>query len=159
MRRRTRSVSCQSRLPNCSLNSLTMALSLSSSASCRCPPPAAGTGSISASWSPSVTLMLSGILDAVDMDSYRAEVRESIRVTLGDQDAEIEPVPAAGGGHLHEAELERLSAIVKEFNEQFGNRDWQDTDRVLRRITDEIPAKVAADTAYKNAMQHSDRQN
>jgi len=36
---------------------------------------------------------------------------------------------------------------------------WTDTDRVHRLITQEIPAKVAADTAYQNAQKNSDKQN
>ena len=36
---------------------------------------------------------------------------------------------------------------------------WEDADRVRRLITEEIPAKVAGDTAYRNARENSDRQN
>jgi type I restriction enzyme R subunit len=55
--------------------------------------------------------------------------------------------------------LDRLSAILNDFNEQFGNIAWEDSDRVRRMITEEIPSKVAADRAYQNAMQNSDLQN
>jgi type I restriction enzyme R subunit len=55
--------------------------------------------------------------------------------------------------------MEYLSNILKTFNDQFGNVSWTDKDRVRRLITEEIPAKVAADTAYKNATKHSDKQN
>jgi type I restriction enzyme R subunit len=100
-----------------------------------------------------------GILEAIDMDSYRVEKRESMRVALPDADAEIEPVPAAGGGHNPEPEHDRLSNINKTFNDQFGNIPWTDADRVRKLITEEIPARVAADTAYQNACKHSDKQN
>jgi len=40
-----------------------------------------------------------GILEAIDMDSYRVEVRSAMAIGLADQDAEIEPVPTSGGGH------------------------------------------------------------
>ncbi|MCX6028190.1 MAG: type I restriction endonuclease subunit R [Chloroflexi bacterium] len=100
-----------------------------------------------------------GILEAIDMDSYRVEKQAVMRIALPDADAEIEPVPTAGGGHTAEAELERLSNILRAFNDLFGNLAWQDTDRVRRMITEEIPQKVAADTAYSNARAHSDRQN
>lgn len=100
-----------------------------------------------------------GILEAIDMDSYRVEKRESMRVALPDADAEIEPVPAAGGGHNPEPEHDRLSNIIKIFNDQFGNIPWTDADRVRKLITEEIPARVAADTAYQNARKHSDKQN
>ncbi len=100
-----------------------------------------------------------GVLEAIDMDSYRVEKKASLQIELVDQDGEIDPVPASGGGHKPEPELDRLSNIVREFNEQYGNIDWTDRDRVRRLITEEIPAMVAADPAYRNAQRHSDRQN
>ena len=39
-----------------------------------------------------------GILESIDMDSYRSEVKAAISITLADQNAEIEPVPTTGGG-------------------------------------------------------------
>ena len=100
-----------------------------------------------------------GILEAIDMDSYRVEKKAAMTIQLADTDAEIEPVPMSGGGRKPEPELDRLSNILKTFNELFGNISWTDTDRVHRLITKEIPAKVAADTAYQNAKKNSDRQN
>ena len=100
-----------------------------------------------------------GILEAIDMDSYRVEKQASMRIALSDADAEIEPVPAAGGGHKPEPELDRLSNIIKAFNDLFGNIPWTDADRVRKLITEEIPARVAADMAYQNARKHSDKQN
>ena len=100
-----------------------------------------------------------GILEAIDMDSYRVEKKAAMRIQLPDEDAEIEPVPTIGGGHKPEPEMDRLSNILKTFNDQFGNIPWTDTDRVHRLITQDIPTKVAADTAYQNAKKYSDRQN
>ena len=100
-----------------------------------------------------------GILETIDMDSYRVELRASMAVVLADQDAEIGPVPGIGGGHKPEPELERLSDILKTFNDQFGNIDWKDEDKIRKVITEEIPAKVAADTAYQNAIKNSDKEN
>jgi type I restriction enzyme R subunit len=100
-----------------------------------------------------------GILEAIDMDSYRVEKQASMKIALPDTDAEIEPVPAVGGGHKPEPELDRLSNIIKAFNDQFGNIPWTDADRVCKLITKEIPARVAADTAYQNAIKNSDKQN
>lgn len=91
-----------------------------------------------------------GILAAIDMDSYRVEKKSAMKIALEDEDAEIEPVPTSAGGGMPEAELDRLSNILKTFNEQFGTL-FEDTDRVVRRIRDEIAPKVAADAAYLNA--------
>ena len=100
-----------------------------------------------------------GILDAIDMDSYRVEKRAMQQIVLPDADAAVEPVPTTGGGHLPEPELDRLSNILRVFNEQFGDIPWQDADRVRQLITQTIPSRVAADTAFKNAQQNSDQEN
>jgi type I restriction enzyme R subunit len=100
-----------------------------------------------------------GILDAIDMDTFRVEKRSAIQVRLVDDDGEIDPVPTSGGGRKPEPELDRLSNIIKAFNDQFGNIAWSDADRVHQLITQEIPNRVAADTAYQNAKANSDKQN
>jgi type I restriction enzyme R subunit len=100
-----------------------------------------------------------GILETIDMDSYRIEKKAAIQITLPDRDAEIEPVPTSGGGHVPEPELDLLSNILKAFNDQFGNIQWTDADRVRRLITKDIPERVASDTAFQNAKKYSDRQN
>ena len=100
-----------------------------------------------------------GILEAIDMDSYRVEKQATQMMQLADQDAEIDPVPTDGGGHMAELELDRLSNIIRGFNDLFGSITWADTDRIRRLIATEIPDKVAANAAYQNAKQNSDKQN
>jgi len=100
-----------------------------------------------------------GIIEAIDMDSYRVEMRSSMDIILADQDGIVDPIPAIGGGHKPEPELDLLSNIIKSFNDQFGNIDWKDKDKIRKVISEEIPAKVAADKAYQNAMKNSDKQN
>ena len=97
-----------------------------------------------------------GILETVDMDSYRAEKQAAQQLSLADEDAEIEPVPAGGGG-LPETELEPLSRIVATFNETWGT-DFTDADKVAELIRT-IPDQVIADIAYQNARLNSDTQN
>jgi type I restriction enzyme R subunit len=100
-----------------------------------------------------------GILETIDMDSYRVEKKVAMRIALPDEEGEIGPVPTTGGGHKPEPELERLSNILKTFNEQFGNIEWTNSDRVRRLITEDIPAGVAADKKYQNAQRNSDKGN
>jgi type I restriction enzyme R subunit len=100
-----------------------------------------------------------GILETIDMDSYRVERQTALKIVLPDNEAEIEPVPTSGGGRKPEPELDRLSNILRSFNDQFGNIDWKDADKIGKVISEEIPTKVAADPAYQNAMRNSDRQN
>ena len=100
-----------------------------------------------------------GILESIDMDSYRVEKQAVVKFQLPDEDAEIEPVSTAGGGGVAEPELDRLSNILAAFNDQFGNIAWTDADRIHQLITEQIPASVAADGAYQNALANSDKQN
>jgi len=95
-----------------------------------------------------------GILESIDMDSYRVEKKAAMKLLLPDANAEIEPLPAGGGGRKPEPELDRLSNILKTFNEQFGTL-FTDADRVTKRIKDDIAPKVAADPAYQNAKQNT----
>jgi type I restriction enzyme R subunit len=95
-----------------------------------------------------------GILEAIDMDSYRVEKKAAMRIALADAEAEIAPVPTDAGGHKPEPELDRLSNILNSFNEQFATL-FTDTDRVARRIRDDIAPKVAADAAYQNAKENT----
>ncbi len=100
-----------------------------------------------------------GILEAIDMDSYRVEKQAVQAIQLADEDAEIGPVPTEGGGQKPELAMDRLSSIIREFNERFGNIHWKDQDKIERVIAEELPAKVSEDRAYQNAMANSDRQN
>lgn len=100
-----------------------------------------------------------GILETIDMDSYRVEVQTSMNLTLTDEDAELGPVPTSAGGRKTEPEMDHLSNILKNFNDLFGNIAWKDRDKISKVIAEEIPNKVAADTAYQNAMKNSDKQN
>jgi len=95
-----------------------------------------------------------GILDAIDMDSYRTEKKAALNISLPDENAEIEPVPTTGGGRKSEPELDRLSNILKTFNEHFGTL-FTDADRVANRIKDDVAPKVAADRAYQNAKENT----
>ena len=100
-----------------------------------------------------------GILETIDMDSYRAEVQACINITPDDEDAELDAVPADGGGGKQDPELDQLSNIIKNFNDLFGNIDWKDVDKIHKVITEEIPDKVATNSAYQNAIKNSDKQN
>jgi type I restriction enzyme R subunit len=95
-----------------------------------------------------------GILESIDMDSYRVEKKQAIKVAVSDEDAEIDPMPVEGGGRKPEPDLDRLSNILKAFNEQFGTL-FTDADRIFTRIKDEIVPLVAADQAFRNARENT----
>lgn len=99
-----------------------------------------------------------GILEAIDLESYRNEAREAISIKLEDSDTEVAPVPAGKAGHIVEPEMDFLSAILSSFNDMFGNINWNDADNVRRQIL-EIPVMVSKDEKYQNAMRNSDEQS
>ena len=98
-----------------------------------------------------------GILQTIDLSSYRNEAQEAIAINLEDADAEIAPVPAGKVGHIVEPEMDLLSKIIMDFNDMFGNINWNDTDNVQRQIL-AIPEMVSRDKKYQNAMKNSDEQ-
>jgi len=97
------------------------------------------------------------ILALVDMDSYRSEMQATLSLRLEDADGTLDPYNERGGGRKPEPELERLSKILREFNERWGNIAWEDRDRIAKVIAEEIPAYVAGNSAYRNAMHNANR--
>lgn len=100
-----------------------------------------------------------GILETIDMDSYRVEKQAAVSVLLPDEDGTIDPVPAGAGGHKPEPELDTLSNILKSFNDLFGHIQWADADRIGKLIASEIPNQVKVDQKYMNACKNSDKVN
>ena len=99
-----------------------------------------------------------GILETIDLESYRNEARETMNIVLEDSDSEVAPVPSGKPGHLVSPEMDLLSVILSTFNDMFGNIQWNDADNVIRQIR-EIPAMVSRDEKYRNAMKNSDEQS
>jgi type I restriction enzyme, R subunit len=92
-----------------------------------------------------------GILDAIDMDSYRVEKKAALSIGLQATDSLIEPVPSGGGGAKPDPKMEKLSNILKQFNETWGTL-FADTDRIQKVIEDNLVPMVAADPAVQNAL-------
>ncbi|TVR19570.1 MAG: type I restriction endonuclease subunit R [Anaerolineaceae bacterium] len=101
-----------------------------------------------------------GILETIDIDSYRAEKRATMQIILEDTSAEIDPVPTAGGGFRPEPEIDHLSNIIRTFNDMFGT-NWSEADRIRieQRIKVDLPDLLETDQAFQNARQFSDPQN
>jgi len=91
-----------------------------------------------------------GMLELVDLDSYRIDKQNQQRITLPDDDATLDPAPVSGGGFKTPPELDPLSVILTSFNEQYGT-SFSDEDRIRRLIRDEIAPQVAKDQRYRNA--------
>ena len=98
-----------------------------------------------------------GILEAVDMDTYRMERKAAMSISLAAEDAEIDPVLAAAGGQAHEPEMDHLSNIIAEFNKVWGGV-FTEPERITE-IINRMPKQVLEDEPYRNARMNSDKQN
>lgn len=101
-----------------------------------------------------------GILDNIDMDSYRLQREGEFRITL-QQGKELQPVPTEMRGSLEDPQMEYLSTIVKAFNERFGTT-FTNEDKV-RKMTEDLMQDVMGDRkAVDNinaSLQKKDLQN
>lgn len=98
------------------------------------------------------------VFEAIALESYRNETRESMAIELADEDVEIDPVPTGNTGIIVPPELDWPSVILNDFNSMFSNIKWNDADNVRRQIL-EIPAIVSRNERYQNAMRYSDEQS
>ena len=98
-----------------------------------------------------------GILESVDMESYRAEKQATTKIVLADEAAEIDPIQAERSGGIQEPLLEPLSLILDEFNKRWG--DFFSDPEQAKELIKAMPEKVNKDTAYQNAKMYSDQQN
>lgn len=99
-----------------------------------------------------------GILEAIDLDSYRLTrtTQENIKLS-GDE--ELDPTPPVMKGKKGELGFNELDAILKEFNTKFGIDNWTDDDKVKKFLFEQLPADFARDEATVNAVKNSDKQN
>lgn len=97
-----------------------------------------------------------GILDNIDMDSYRLQKEGEFNIQLQQGD-ELKPIPTDMRGGAAEPEMEYLSTIVKAFNDRFGTT-FTNEDKV-KKMTEDLMADVAQDAEFANAFKHSDEQN
>lgn len=96
-----------------------------------------------------------GLIESVDFDAYRLQKQEERGILLQNVNSEIEPVPTSTTARQAEEDMQRLSTIESEFNELFGNIDWQD-EEVVRKQVDELTERVKNNTDVRNAMLRND---
>ena len=97
-----------------------------------------------------------GILDNIDMDSYRLQRIGECSILL-EQGEELKPISTETGSHVNEPEIEYLSNIVKAFNDRFGTT-FTNEDKV-KKMADDLIYDVANDVEFVNAYMYSDTQN
>lgn len=99
-----------------------------------------------------------GLLEDVDLETYRSEAQETMRIYLENENGEVNPIPVGTDTGINVPELDTLSNILKEINDMVDSMDFSDKDTVKRQIAG-LPQKVSEDEAYQNAMKTTDIQN
>ena len=101
---------------------------------------------------------ISGLLEDIDLESYRAVAQDTMRIQLDNENGELNPIPVSRDVGISVPELDPLTQILKEFHDAFGGIDWTNEDKVKKQVAD-LPAIVSKDEAYQNAIKNSDAQN
>ncbi len=98
-----------------------------------------------------------GVLDAISLDSYRAEKQKEIRIQLDEESGEIKP-STFGINQIKEVEKDPLDKIVSDFNSIFGDIQWSNADNIAKQI-EELPNIIAQNEIVMNAIKNSTEQN
>jgi type I restriction enzyme R subunit len=97
-----------------------------------------------------------GILDNINMDSYRLQLEGTMDVVL-EQGEDLKPMPTDMRGGINDTEMDRLSNILQTFNDRYGTQ-FEDTDKV-RQMAENIATDVAKNNELINSIKFSDEQN
>lgn len=97
-----------------------------------------------------------GILDNIDMDSYRLQL-EATKNILMEQGEDLKPIPTEMRGGTSEPEIDRLSNILQTFNDRYGTQ-FQDVDKV-RQMAESVANDVAKNQELITSIKYSDDQN
>ncbi len=101
-----------------------------------------------------------GIIESIDMGSYRPAKQGTERITLVDDIGVVNPIPVDVRGGKPEPDLDTLENILNVFNQRFGDIDWTDKDKVNKILTEQIPADMKADAKIMKGISNSpDKQN
>ncbi len=100
-----------------------------------------------------------GILESIDMDSYRPSKETTKDIALVEKPGEICGIPVDVRGGQQEPELDTLENILSVFNQRFGDIEWSDKDKVRKILIEQLPAEMKANKEIMNTIKYSDRQN
>lgn len=102
------------------------------------------------------TDLAKGILDNIDMDSYRLTLQTTTNIVL-EQGEDLKPIPTEMRGGTNEPELDKLSNIIDSFNQRYGTQ-FEDTDKV-RLMFESLANDVSKNEELRNSIRYSDDQN
>jgi len=101
-----------------------------------------------------------GIIEAIDMDSYRPTKQETEKIVLDTGMGSVTPIPVSVSGGKPENEFDTLENIINAFNQRFGDIDWTNKDKVNEILTIQIPDDIRADSQTMDTINTSpDKQN
>ncbi|MCH8021959.1 type I restriction endonuclease subunit R, partial [candidate division KSB1 bacterium] len=100
-----------------------------------------------------------GILEAIDMYSYRPSKDRIQDIGLDADIGEVNPIPVNVRGGKPEPEMDTLENILSVFNQRFGDIDWSDKDKVRKILTEQLPDEMKANKEIMDAIKYSDKQN
>jgi len=100
-----------------------------------------------------------GILEAIDMYSYRPSKERIQDIGLDADIGEVNPIPVNVRGGKPEPEMDTLENILSVFNQRFGDIDWSDKDKVRKILTEQLPDEMKANKEIMDAIKYSDKQN
>jgi type I restriction enzyme R subunit len=95
-----------------------------------------------------------GILQSVDLDSYRAEIQATRSQYLKNKPAEIDPVTMGSFTGEPGPEWDYLTNIISDFHKRWGFLDWKNPDVVAEQVS-KLPAQVAVNTKWQNARKNA----
>ena len=100
-----------------------------------------------------------GVLESIDMDSYRPAKQEKLDILLDEGEGVVDPIPVDVKGAKPEPEMDTLENILNTFNQRFGDIEWTNKDKVNVILTEQLPAEMKANKDIIDAIKYSDRQN
>ena len=93
------------------------------------------------------------------MESYRVSRQGTTNIPLGEGDSEVAPLSIVESGQERDPELDSLENIIEAFNQRFGDIEWEDSDKVRKILTEDIPKELKANSDTMQTIQSSDPQN
>jgi type I restriction enzyme R subunit len=100
-----------------------------------------------------------GILESIDMDSYRPSKVSTQDIALEPEPGTVAPIPVGVGSGQEEPDMDTLENIINAFNHRFGDIEWSDKDKVRQILTKQLPDEMKANKDVMDAVKYSDKQN
>jgi type I restriction enzyme R subunit len=95
------------------------------------------------------------LLNYIELESYRAQKKETLDISLENENYELPPISADDHVLSDDPENDYLSHILDDFHKQWSNLNWQDEDNVKATIK-QVQTSVARDNTYQNAIKNAD---